>query len=196
MAMGHAVVCPIAFSKIDRRIFMDKPMPSFAFKFMQWIFKVRDRYRSRRDILSTVPIQPGHQVLDFGCGPGSYTRLAAIEVGPSGRVFALDIHPLAIETVKKMAAQESLDNIQTICSDGPTGLKKDSIDVILLYDIFHMLGEPEQVLQELHRVLKPTGFLSFSDHHMKEAVIVSRITQNGMFRLAKKEKWTHTFVKQ
>jgi ubiquinone/menaquinone biosynthesis C-methylase UbiE len=189
-------MCPIAFSKMDRRIFMDKPMPSFAYKFMKWTFKLRDRYRSRRDILSTVPIQPGHHVLDFGCGPGSYTRIAAREVGPSGTVYALDIHPLAIETVKKIAEQENLNNIQTICSDGPTGLAKNSIDVILLYDIFHMLGKPDQVLEELHRILKPEGFLSFSDHHMKEEAIVSRITQNGLFRLAKKEKWTHTFVKQ
>jgi len=75
-------------------------------------------------------------------------------------------------------------------------LPNNSVDVILLYDTFHDLSEPDKVLDELHRVLKPNGILSFSDHHMKENSIMSRVTNKGLFKLLKKGEKTYSFVKE
>jgi ubiquinone/menaquinone biosynthesis C-methylase UbiE len=75
-----------------------------------------------------------------------------------------------------------------------TGLSDDSIDVVLLYDTFHDLTNPNMVLEELHRVLKPNGILSFSDHHMKENEIISKVMNNGLFRLLRKGERTYSFV--
>ena len=58
--------------------------------------------------------------------------------------------------------------MKVILSDCSTGLPDDSVDVVLLYDTFHGLARPADVLRELHRVLKTDGVLSFHDHHMKE----------------------------
>jgi ubiquinone/menaquinone biosynthesis C-methylase UbiE len=87
-------------------------------------------------------------------------------------------------------------NVETILSDRKTGLPDNSLDVVLLYDTFHDLSDPNGVLKELHRVLKPKGILSFSDHHMKEDEIVSKITKNGWFKLLKKVKKTYSFQKK
>jgi ubiquinone/menaquinone biosynthesis C-methylase UbiE len=65
-----------------------------------------------------------------------------------------------------------------------------------LYDAFHHLNDRDRILQELHRVLKPDGILSFSDHHMKENEIVSGVTNNGLFSLSRKGQSTYTFVKK
>ena len=92
--------------------------------------------------------------------------------------------------------KRQIANVETICSDCKTGLQDDSLDVVLLYDIFHMLSDPNGVLKELHRVLKPNGILSFSDHHMKENEIMSKITGGGLFGLSKKGKRTYSFLKQ
>lgn len=107
----------------------------------------------------------------------------------------MDINPLAIQTVKKMAEKNRLTNVETILSSCKTGLPDDSIDVVLLYDTFHDITDPNGVLEELHRVLKPHGVLSFSDHHMKENDIVSEVTNRGLFKLLKKGVETHSFVK-
>jgi len=85
--------------------------------------------------------------------------------------------------------------VETIQSDRATGLPDASVDVVLLYDIFHLLDDPDGVLRELYRVLKPNGTLSISDHHMKEDGIVSGVTSGGLFELTNKGKKTYGFAK-
>jgi len=75
-------------------------------------------------------------------------------------------------------------------------LPDESIDVVLLYDILHDLSEPDKILTELYRVLKPDGVLSFNDHHMKiESEIMSKLTGKGLFKLSSKGKKAHSFTK-
>jgi len=162
---------------------------------MALTFKIRDFLRPRKDVVKEVGIREGFQVLDYGCGPGSYVKAVAELVGKSGKIYALDINLLAIQTVKKIAEKNRLTNVKTIPSSCKTGLPDDRIDVVLLYDTFHDLTDPDEVLEELHRVLKPNGVLSFSDHHMKENDIVSEVTNKGLFKLLKKGVETHSFVK-
>jgi ubiquinone/menaquinone biosynthesis C-methylase UbiE len=165
------------------------------FRTMAFYFKIRDFFRPRRDIVKEVGIKEGFHVLDYGCGSGSYVTAVADLVGKSGKIRALDINPLAIKMVKKIIAKKQLLNVETILSDCNTGLPSDSIDIILLYDTFHDLVDQNMVLEELHRVLKPTGILSFSDHHMKENAIKSKMTKLGLFRLLRKGERTFSFVK-
>jgi len=146
--------------------------------------------------VNEVGIQPGFQVLDYGCGPGSYIQPLAALVGRSGNIYALDIHPLALQKVQNIASKRNLTNVQTILSNCKTGLPDKSIDVVLLYDTFHDLDDPNGVLEELHRVLKPSGILSFSDHHMNEQEIVSEVTRSGLFKLLRKGKRTYRFSKE
>ena len=70
------------------------------------------------------------------------------------------------------------------------------MDVILLYDIFHILSDPDSVMKELHRVLKPKGTLSFSDHHMKENDIMAKMAHGDLFLLSEKGKKTYSFFKR
>ncbi len=144
-------------------------------------------------ILKEVGIRPGFCVLDYGCGSGSYITAAAELVEESGKIYALDIHPLAIESVRRIASRNHLLNVETIQSDCATGLSDDSVDVALFYDVFHKLSDPDSVLAELHRVLTPDGILSFSDHHIKEDAIMSGVTDKGLFRLAGKGRKTYSF---
>ena len=172
---------------------MDKPEPDLNFKLMALTFKLRDLFRPRKDILDEVGIRPGFCVLDYGCGSGSYVTAASELVGRSGRVYALDIHPLAIERARKIASRNRLTNVEAIQSDCASGLSDDSVDVALLYDVFHKLSDPDSVLEELHRVLTPDGILSFSDHHLNEDEIVSRVTDKRLFGLAGKGRKTYSF---
>jgi len=175
---------------------MDKVESNLGFRLMALGYKFRDLRLPRKNILEEVGIKPGFHVLDYGCGPGSYITPLAELVGESGKVYALDIHPLAIQKVQDIASKKQLTNVETILSDCQTGLPDNSLDAVLLYAAFHHLSDPDVVLKELHRVLKPDGILSFGDRHMKEKEIVAEVTNSRLFRLSRKGQRTYTFLKE
>jgi ubiquinone/menaquinone biosynthesis C-methylase UbiE len=162
---------------------------------MAFGFKIRDTLNPREDIVQEVGLKLGFQVLDYGCGPGSYILPVSEAVGPSGKLYALDVNPFALEMVKRIAAKNNLTNVATIQSDCATGLPDEALEAVLLYDVFHDLADQKAVLTELRRVLKPDGIVSFSDHHLKEDEIISKVTAAGLFKLQNKGKHTYTFGK-
>jgi ubiquinone/menaquinone biosynthesis C-methylase UbiE len=132
-------------------------------------------------MLQKAGVRPGFRLLDFGSGPGGHSIAAAGLVGAKGKVYALDIHPLAAKAVVRKANRKGFGNIQTIQSDCSTGLETGSLDMVLLYDIYHMLGDRRGVLEELHRVLKPGGILSVDDHHSDDNELLTSVVQTGLF---------------
>jgi ubiquinone/menaquinone biosynthesis C-methylase UbiE len=173
---------------------MEKPPSGFGFWVMSLGFKIRDIVKPRGNILKEVGIRPGFRVLDFGCGPGGYILPLEKLVGPSGKIYALDMNPAALKAVKSLAARYNIINIETIQSDLATGLPDASVDVALLYDVLHHLKDRDAVLAELHRVLPPEGILSVSDHHLEDGDITSQITTGGLFRLSRKGR-VHRFTR-
>ncbi|UCC69267.1 MAG: class I SAM-dependent methyltransferase [Armatimonadota bacterium] len=157
-------------------------------------FSIRDLLWPRRTILNEVGIGPGMRVLDYGCGPGSYVLPAAQMVGETGRVYALDMHPLALASVRRLCARKRLTNVTTILSDCNTGLGESEVDVALLYDVLHDVENRGPLLRELHRVLKPQGLLSASDHHLKGQRLATLLTEQCLFRLLRKGRWAYDFV--
>lgn len=162
----------------------DSPIPNIAFRSMKLSYKARDFLKPRQIILSEAPIKPGDTVLDFGCGSGSYTFIVAKIVGPQGRVVAADIHPLAITHVENTAKSRGLENVIVRQTDCDTGLENACVDVILLFDIFHMFNDPNRILRELNRVLKQSGHLCVNDPHMSEESLIAGITGAGLFEAA------------
>ncbi len=134
-------------------------------------------------------------MLDFGCGPGGYVLAASEAIGATGKLYALDINRAAIEMVDKIIAKHNLTNVQTILSSGGIPIGKAELNAVLLYDVFHDLKDQNRVLTDVYRVLKPKGLLSFSDHHLGEDEILSKVTESGLFALKAKEKYTYTFTK-
>ncbi|MCX6843603.1 MAG: class I SAM-dependent methyltransferase [candidate division WOR-3 bacterium] len=157
-------------------------------------FNTRNWLQPPRRNLEEAGLQPGWHVLDFGCGVGGHSIAAARLVGETGRVYAADVKPLMVEQVRKRAASRRLANVTGIVTDCATGLADQSLDAILLYDVFHDLEQPGQVMEELVRVLKPEGILSFSDHHLEDKQIIAGVTAGGRFRPVRRERLTWTFA--
>jgi ubiquinone/menaquinone biosynthesis C-methylase UbiE len=165
-----------------------------AFNMMALSYRVRDALKSRQPYLEEAGVSAGMTLLDFGCGPGSYVVPAARMVERSGRVYALDRNPAAIKATAARVAKAGLTNVKTLLSDGVTGLRYNSVDVVLLYDIFHHLEQPNAVLEELRRVLKPAGILSAHDHHLKGLLLTQSIESSGLFRMTHVGALTLTFA--
>jgi len=161
-----------------------KPMPDVSFKCMTWFYKFRDLvgYPQRR--LKKIPLKEGMAVVDYGCGPGSYTIPIAKLVGPKGKVFAVDIQPLAIKMIKEKAARESLTNVEAILVDSySTGIQGSSIDLVLLLDTLHMINDRQALFRELHRLLKPDGLIFMDSGHMKMSRGREIVENTGLFTM-------------
>jgi ubiquinone/menaquinone biosynthesis C-methylase UbiE len=171
------------------------PVSDLHFRFMNIALKLRDIFKPPKKVLKEAGIKAGDTVLDFGCGPGSYSLAAAGIVGEKGQIYALDIHPMAIKSVRQQAKKKRLKNIIPVFSDVDTGFSDKCMDAVLLYDVFHEIGEPEKYLAEFFRVLKRDGIISLHDHHLKNHEIISGLTKGGYFQLSKKGKKTYIFTK-
>jgi ubiquinone/menaquinone biosynthesis C-methylase UbiE len=173
---------------------MGRRQSNLDFRGMALVFRIRDYFAPRQKIIHDIDIKPGYHVLDYGCGPGGYIPAVAEMVGPSGMIYAADVHPLAQEYVENIAARYDLGNVRFIHTDCDTGLADRSIDVVLLFDILHDLGSPDRVLGELSRVLKPDGILFASDHHLVETELIKKIEGSGLFQFSGKGKYVYSFV--
>ncbi len=174
-------------------------MKKLSYKTMSAIFRIRDKLTSPRIKVEKADIKPGQVVLDYGCGPGSYTMEAAYLVGDAGKVYAADIHPLSSKKIQEAASKQGLSNIETILIDGATnatGIQGNSIDVVLSFDMFHMVSDKDLLLKEWHRVLKSSGKLSLDCHHMDENDVLSQLTDDGLFKLEEQKGKMFIFAKQ
>ena len=161
-----------------------KPMPDCAFKGMTWLYKFRDLICNPQRRLKKVRLKEGMVVVDYGCGPGSYTIPAAKLVEPKGKVFAVDIQPLAIKAVKEKAARESLTNVEAILVDShDTGIQSSSIDLVLLLDTLHMINDQQALFRELHRLLKPDGLIFMDPGHMKMSRAREIVENTALFTI-------------
>lgn len=96
-------------------------------------------------------------VADFGCGYGTFTIPAASII--SGKIYAFDIEPEMIKTVKQKANALKLYNVEAILRDfisKGSGLKEESFDYVFLFNILHG-DKPQQLLRESYRILKLGG---------------------------------------
>ncbi len=172
-----------------------KGQSNLGFRLMSLEFFFRDRLRAPRGILCDAGVRPGMRVLDFGCGPGGFAIAAAEIVGTSGGVIAVDIHPLALQSVRRASERMALANVQVASAISAAALNDATIDFALLYDVLHDLEEPGTVLKEIGRVLRPEGILSVSDHHLSESNLVAMISRPGLYRFVSRTKTTCQFVR-
>jgi len=161
-----------------------KPMPDASFKCMVWLYKFIDLIWNPRRRLKKVPIKRGMVVLDYGCGPGRYTLPAARLVGPTGKVFAVDIQPLAINTIKEKAARESLTNIEAVLVDSyNTGIQDSSINLVFLIDTLHLINDYPALFREIYRLLKQDGLIFMDPGHMKMSRAREIVENIGLFTI-------------
>lgn len=113
------------------------------------------------EILNKIEIKPGSTVADFGCGSGYFTLELAKKVGPEGKVYALDILPTALESVRSLAKMYNLNNIETRWTnlEKTSTLEKESCDLVLISNLFFQIEKKfwPVLTKEVEKVLKKEG---------------------------------------
>jgi len=124
----------------------------------------REIYDQRHRIVEAADVRPGMWVADVGAGTGLFTLLFAERVGPTGRVYAVDIAPEFLAHIEQRARAAGLRQVRTILGgERSAKLPPRALDRVFLCDTYHHFEYPRAMLASLHRALKPGGELVLVD---------------------------------
>jgi ubiquinone/menaquinone biosynthesis C-methylase UbiE len=122
----------------------------------------------------------------------------AERVGPSGRVVAVDIQPEMLQALSRRMQESKLHNIDTILGElWDPKLKDNSLDLVLMVDVYHEFSHPVQMLAAMRSALKPDGVIALvefraedptvpikPEHKMTKAQATKEFSANG-FKLVR-----------
>jgi SAM-dependent methyltransferase len=153
----------------------------------------REREEDCQTLLRELDVKPGQKVCDMGCGNGFYTLQLAKLVGPEGKVYAVDIQPEMLRLLRDRAQKEGLDNIVPVLGTViEPRLPQETMDLVLLVDVYHEFSYPEQMLAAIRKSLKANGRVALAEfraedpgvpikplHKMSKEQIMKEFPSNG-----------------
>jgi ubiquinone/menaquinone biosynthesis C-methylase UbiE len=120
----------------------------------------REQWQRVSDILRAMDVRPGAVVGDIGAGDGFFTTRLGAAVGPTGRVFAVDINDSQLDRLRRRVTEEGHRNITVIKgSVANPGLAERTLDAALIVNAYHEMTEHLAMLTAIRSALKPTGRL-------------------------------------
>jgi 2-polyprenyl-3-methyl-5-hydroxy-6-metoxy-1,4-benzoquinol methylase len=116
-------------------------------------------------------------VLDFGCGTGLLCNEIADDVE---MIYAIDISSKMIDIARSKASQRKIQNINYIyTSIFDERLEGDSFDVIIVFNVLHLLEDSQEVIQRINDLLKPGGYIISATPCMGEKPLLSSLFSIG-----------------
>lgn len=180
--------------------FENPDVPDFIGKFET---ESREIFAQRKEIAAACNLKPEMAVADIGAGTGLFTRLFAKQVGPKGKVYAVDIAPRFIEHIEKTCKEAEIKNVVgVVCTADSVRLRPGSVEVVFICDVYHHFEFPLRTMASIHEALRPGGRVIVIDFHRIEGksrewvlkhvragqeVVVKEIESSGFKKVAEKK---------
>ena len=128
----------------------------------------RDERQRPRELVEFMNLGPGMSVADVGTGVGYMLPFLGHAVGPNGRVFAEDIQTDFLDKARTRVRVGNLNNVTFVLgTDRDPKLPADSMDAVLVLDVYHHFDYPETMLGHLRDSLHSDGKLYIVDYYKR-----------------------------
>ena len=122
----------------------------------------RDTWQLPDRVIAALNLKRGQIVADIGAGTGYFSvRLAKCEAAP--KVYAADIEPSMVSYLRERAAREGLNNVTAVQASADRPNLPELVDLILIVDTYHHIGDREVYFRRLLKSIKPGGRVAIID---------------------------------
>jgi ubiquinone/menaquinone biosynthesis C-methylase UbiE len=129
----------------------------------------RDAYQKPDEVLRALALRPGEAVADIGSGSGYFTLRLAAAVGPSGRVYAVDVDPDMVRHLNARVRDAGVDNVRSVLAAPNDPLLPDrSVDRFFVCDTWHHIEDQTKYLGLMRKMLRPGGEVVMIDFKKEE----------------------------
>lgn len=159
----------------------------------QWLER-ESRAREERPelLLRELALAPGMTVADIGAGTGYYTWQLAKQVGPGGRVYAVDVQPEMIRMLDSQMAKRGVRNVVSVLgSETTVKLPAASVDLAIMVDVYHELAYPAEVLDSIVDALKRGGRVVFVEYRAEDPAVAIKPLHKMSERQVRREAAAH-----
>ncbi len=122
----------------------------------------RDAWQMPARVIDALGLKAGMAVADIGAGTG-YFSMRLAKVSPGLAVYSVDIEPKMVEHLTHRAAGEKLANVTAVLAGTSSPNLPKPVDVILVVDTYHHIGDRPAYFRELKKSLKPGGRIAIVD---------------------------------
>lgn len=128
----------------------------------RWDDPKRDLWQFPDRVIAALHLKQGHIVGDIGAGTGYFSvRLAKSKAAP--KVYAVDIEQSMVSYLRERAAKEGLPNVIAIQAAANQPNLPEPVDVILIVNTYHHIGDRVAYFRKLTTSLKPGGRVAIID---------------------------------
>jgi predicted methyltransferase len=143
----------------------------------------RDGWQKPDEVVHALALPAGARVADLGSGGGYFTFRLADAVGPTGRVFAVDVDKDLLEYVAEEAKERGYANVEGIeaAFDDPR-LPADGVDLLFTCNTYHHLKDRTSYFERLKPRLRPGGRIAVVEHSPGGWLMGSHATGTDVIR--------------
>jgi precorrin-6B methylase 2 len=136
----------------------------------------RDEEERPEIVIDALNLRGGETVADLGAGSGYYTFRIAPKVGPRGNVVAVEIQDEMIDALRRRAKEQKFANVQIVKgAESDPHVPANSVDAVLLVDVYHELAYPFEVMTAVRKALKPGGRVVFVEYRKEDPKVSIKV---------------------
>ena len=167
----------------------------------------REKEEEPKKVIEALDLKPEMVIADIGAGSGYYSFRMAEKVGPKGKVLAVDIQKEMLDIIRQRMKKEKVTNIEPILgTESDPKLPVNSVDLILLVDVYHEFAFPFEMTEAMVKALKPGGHMVFVEfrkedkkvpilevHKMSQAQVLKEMKPHSLkhVKTVKSLPWQH-----